>query len=179
MVQTFRSLVNEGNIFREFSFSRLRFSSRNSQKLKPRENFYLYSIQWFPEASEGALILYYSKFDFFFFLSSFTSILSVLSLISRILEFETNGGQNGNRTQSAEVELWDCSGNSKWVIRGLNMVILVQPWKSLFFLEVTLWSAVLKAILKCFHFTLAYCHVISQKRIHTYICTGWPDKPTE
>ena len=28
MVQTFRSLMNEGNIFREFLFSRLRFNSR-------------------------------------------------------------------------------------------------------------------------------------------------------
>ena len=28
VVQTFRSLMNEGNIFREFLFSRLRFNSR-------------------------------------------------------------------------------------------------------------------------------------------------------
>ena len=36
--------MNEGNIFREFLFSRLRFNSRNSRKYKPRENFYLYSM---------------------------------------------------------------------------------------------------------------------------------------
>ena len=32
MVQTFHSLMNEGNIFCEFLFSRLRFNSRNSRK---------------------------------------------------------------------------------------------------------------------------------------------------
>ena len=32
VVQTFRSLMNEGNIFREFLFSRLGFNSQNSRK---------------------------------------------------------------------------------------------------------------------------------------------------
>ena len=32
VVQTFRSLMNEGNTFREFLFSRLGFNSRNSRK---------------------------------------------------------------------------------------------------------------------------------------------------
>ncbi|XP_072033794.1 intraflagellar transport protein 22 homolog [Amphiura filiformis] len=32
----------------------------------------------------------------------------------RILEFESNGSQNGNRSQSTEVELWDCSGDHRY-----------------------------------------------------------------
>ncbi|XP_071849648.1 intraflagellar transport protein 22 homolog [Apostichopus japonicus] len=33
---------------------------------------------------------------------------------ARILEFESNGSWTGNRTSTAEVEMWDCSGDTKF-----------------------------------------------------------------
>lgn len=35
------------------------------------------------------------------------------AFFSRILEFEAGNLKSGNRSTSAEVELWDCSGDKK------------------------------------------------------------------